>query len=189
MFRRLTLPVLLIAAFACSFAVLAVPKEAQAAPNADTPSIVPIGGHCFGEVGPSGDKCEGPGVCACVAPDLSFNVYRVKLNGGNAGKMDVGVAPVGLGYALLFGYDQWWASGLAAHAILDLSQSDANRYEGSITITALRYGHAGVAASRNDGFLQWYAVAGLSVPVDLLTQGLVQQKAKASRLARAAPQS
>lgn len=172
MFRRLTLPALLLFA---AIATFAVPREAQAAP--DPVSVAPFAGHCFDEAGST-----------CVVPDLSFNVYRVKLNGSNAGKMDVGAVPVGLGYALLFGYDQWWASGVALHGILDLSQSDANKYEVSATATVLRYGHAGVAVSRADAFTQFYLVAGLSVPIDVITTGLQQQKAQAARLARAAPQ-
>jgi hypothetical protein len=140
MLRRLTLPV--FALLLAALATFAVPREAQAVP--DPVSVAPFAGHCFDEAG-----------TACVVPDLSFNVYRVKLNGAESGKMDIGAVPVGLGYALLFGYDQWWASGVALHGILDLSQSDANKFEASLTATVFRYGHTGVALSRANALTQF----------------------------------
>ena len=142
------------------------------AARAETPeqSVAPFAGKCFDRAG-----------TVCIVPDLSFSVYRVRLNGPDSGKADVGAVPVGAGWALLFGYDQWWASGAALHGILDFSQVGSNKLEASLTATIFRFGHAGVAYSRLDGFNQWYGVAGLSVPIDVITTGNVQQKRAMAR--------
>jgi hypothetical protein len=150
---------------------LAVPGEAQAQPNA-----APWAGHCFGD-----------GTSTCLVPELSFDVTRIALNGPDAGKLQAGAVPLGAGYALLFGYDTWWAAGPAVHGILDLSQSGASMVQISGTVTAFRYFHGGVSYVREGSANGLFGVLGLTVPVDLVTTLMANQKAMAVKAARAAP--
>jgi hypothetical protein len=145
-----------------------------AAREACAQDAAPFAGHCFGD-----------GTSTCLVPQLSFNVGTVALSGPEAGKFSAGAVPVGAGYAVLFGYDQWWASGPAVHAIVDLSQADANFLQVSLMAVAFRYAHVGVVYSMLGSERTWYAAAGLTLPVDLVTTAVAERKATAVRAMRA----
>ena len=166
--KRLTafLPAL---AFTCLL-VSAVPKDAAAQLDA-----APFAGYCFGD-----------GTSTCLVPELSLNVTRIRLNGPDQGTVDAGAVPVGAGYALLFGYDQWWAIGPAVHGIVDLSQAVPNKVEASLMLTLLRYGHVGVGWTRVGGENQLFGQLGLTLPIDVVTTAVADRKTKAVRAARAA---
>ena len=134
---------------------------------------------------PWAGKCFGDGTSTCLVPELSFDVTRMRLNGPDAGKVEAGAVPIGAGYALLFGYDQWWASGPSVHAIFDLSQLSANSFQVSGAATVARYGHIGVTYERIGGAGAWFGVVGLNVPVDLVTSNMASAKANQVRSARA----
>ena len=148
-------------------------------------ALSPAPAHAQTDAAPFAGKCFGDGTSTCLVPELSFAVTRIRLNGPDAGSLAAGAVPIGAGYALLFGYDQWWASGPAVHAVLDLSQANANFFQLSAMVTAFRYIHAGVIWSRLGGGNEWYGAAGLTVPVDVVTGSVAEQKAKAVRAARA----
>lgn len=142
--------------------------------HAQTANAAPFAGHCFGD-----------GTSTCLVPELSFNVGRIRLNGPDAGKMQAGAVPVGAGYALLFGFDQWWATGPAVHAIVDFSQADSSFFQLSGMVTAFRYVHAGVVWARAGSETQWFAAAGLTLPIDVVTTAVADKRAKAVRTFRA----
>jgi hypothetical protein len=136
------------------------------------------------DAAPWAGKCFGDGTSTCLVPELSFDVSRIRLNGPDAGKLEAGAVPLGAGYALLFGYDQWWASGPSVHAILDLSQIGANTFQVSGAATIFRYIHAGVTYARIGGAGEWFGVAGLTAPIDLVTGAAASRKAQAVRADR-----
>ena len=119
----------------------------------------------------------------CIAPDLSFNAIRYDLV---AKKLSGGALPVGIGYALLFGYSQWWASGVAVHALVDLTQAGTSYIEPSAALTIFRYLRLGAAWRITDGAVSTSLIAGFSAPVELLTAGTIQAKATAAANAAAA---
>jgi hypothetical protein len=141
--------------------------------------------HAQEDAAPFAGKCFGDGTSTCLVPELSFNVGTVALTGPNAGKFSAGAVPVGAGYALLFGFDQWWASGPSAHVIVDLSQAQANFVQLSLMATVFRYVHAGVVWSMLGSERTWYAAAGLTLPIDLVTTAVADKRAKAVRAYRA----
>lgn len=144
--------------------------------SAQQPNAAPFAGHCFGD-----------GTSTCLVPELSFNVGRIRLNGPDAGKMQAGAIPVGAGYALLFGFDQWWASGPSLHAIVDFSQNNSTFLQLAGMVTAFRYAHAGVVWARTGSDTQWYAAAGLALPFDVVTTAVADRKAEAVKAARGEP--
>lgn len=164
MFKKLSLG--FFAAFLCTYLALGV-------------------AHAQTDAAPFAGKCFGDGTSTCLVPELSFNVGRIRLNGPDAGKMQAGAIPVGAGYALLFGFDKWWAAGPSVHAIVDFSQSDSTFFQLAGMVTAFRYVHAGVVWARTGNETQWYAAAGLALPIGVLTTEIQDQKAKAVRAARA----
>ena len=135
----------------------------------------PFAGHCFGD-----------GTSTCLVPQLSFDVSRIRLNGPDAGTLEAGAVPIGAGYALLFAYDKWYTFGPAIHAIFDFSQADANFFQLSGMLTAFRYVHGGVVCARTGSETQWFAAAGLTLPIDLVTTAVADRKVKAVRVMRAA---
>ncbi len=137
------------------------------------------------DAAPFAGRCFGDGTSTCLVPQLSFNVGTVALTGPNAGKFSAGAVPVGAGYALLFGFDQWWASGPAVHAVVDLSQAQANFVQLSVMAAVFRYVHAGVVWSMLGSERTWYAAAGLTLPIDVVTTAVADRKAKAVRAGRA----
>lgn len=143
--------------------------------SAQQPDAAPFAGKCFGE-----------GTSTCLVPALSFDVATVALTGANAGKFSAGAIPVGAGYALLFGYDQWWAAGPALHGIFDLSQAEANFVQIAGLLTFARYFHVGVLWSILGESRTLYGAAGLDVPFDLVTTKVAEKRAGAVRAARAA---
>ena len=148
---------------------LAIPVAAHAQENA-----APWAGHCFGD-----------GTSTCLVPERSFDVSRIALNGHDAGKLQAGAVPIGAGYALMFGYDQWWASGPALHAVLDLSQAGSSMVQVTGTVTAFRYAHGGVSYVREGSLNSLFAVVGVTVPVDLVTTNMAKTKAMKVRAVRA----
>jgi hypothetical protein len=155
------------------FAVIATYCLLLAAPAQAQTDAAPFAGKCFGE-----------GTSTCLVPELSFDVAQLYLNGPRKGTLSAGAVPVGAGYALLFGYDQWWAAGPAVHAVLDFAQQGPSMIQVSAGLTFLRYGHAGVIGSRLDGFTQYGVFAGLVAPLDIVTTAAAERKAKAVRAAR-----
>jgi hypothetical protein len=153
-------------------ALLALPAAARA--QVPDPNPAPFAGHCFGAS------------TTCLVPELTFDVSRVALNGPDAGKLSAGAVPVGAGYALLFGYDQWWASGPAVHAILDYQQSGASMIQISGMATLARYFHVGVVYERLGAQNLLFASGGLTLPVDVVTSAIAKQKVMAAQTARAA---
>jgi hypothetical protein len=146
------------------------------AAHASEPDAAPFAGKCFGD-----------GTSTCLVPELSFNVSRIALNGPDQWKLGAGAVPLGAGYALLFGYDQWWASGPAVHGIVDLSQgSSPNVFQLAGMVTICRYAHAGVVWSHEGGATAWHAAVGLTLPIDVVTTTVAERKAKAVRALRAA---
>ena len=137
------------------------------------------------DAAPWAGKCFGAGTSTCLVPELSFDVSRVRLNGPDAGKLEAGAVPLGAGYALLFGYDQWWASGPSVHAIFDLSQLAANSFQVSGAATIARYFHVGVTYERLGGAGALFGVAGLTAPIDLVTGTMAAKKANEVRATRA----
>lgn len=156
-------------------AIFALATLAGQQARADEPTVAPFAGHCFGD-----------GTSTCLVPELTFDVTRVRLDGPDAGKMEVGAVPIGAGYALLFGYDQWWASGPSVHGVFNLSQADSNFVQITGMVTAARYVHAGVVWARMDGANAWWLAAGLTLPVDVVTTAVAGRKAEAVRAAQAA---
>ena len=144
------------------------------APPAKADTAAPWAGHCFGD-----------GTSTCLVPELSFDVSRIALNGPNAGKLQAGAVPLGAGYVLLFGYDQWYAFGPAVHAILDLSQSGSSMVQVSGTVTVFRYAHGGISYVREGSANSLFAVVGLTVPIDLVTTNMAKSKAMKVRAMRA----
>ena len=141
------------------------------------------------DAAPWAGKCFGDGTSTCLVPELSFDVSRIALNGPDAGKLQAGAVPIGAGYALLFGYDQWWASGPALHAVFDLSQAGSSMVQVTGTVTTFRYAHGGVSYVREGSLNSLFAVVGLTVPIDLVTTSMAKTKAvqvKAMRAAKAA---
>jgi hypothetical protein len=137
-------------------------------------NAAPWAGHCFGD-----------GTSTCLVPELSFDVSRIALNGPDAGKLQAGAVPLGAGYVLLFGYDKWYAFGPAVHAILDLSQSGSSMVQVSGTVTFARYFHGGVSYVREGDANGLFAVAGLTVPIDLVTTSMAKTKAVQVKAMRA----
>ena len=137
------------------------------------------------DAAPWAGKCFGAGTSTCLVPELSFDVTRMRLNGPDAGKLEAGAVPIGAGYALLFGYDQWWASGPSVHAIFDLSQLSANSFQVSGAATLARYAHVGVTYERLGGAGAWFGVVGLTAPIDLVTSSMAAAKAERVRATRA----
>jgi len=160
-----------ILALLFSFAVTLGPLTVAHAQPTDA---APFAGRCFGD-----------GTSTCLVPQLSFNVTTIALTGPDAGKFSAGAVPVGLGYSLLFGFDQWWASGPAVHGVFDLSQADANFVQLSLMAVVFRYVHVGVVWSMLGSEKTWYAAGGATVPIDLVTTAAADRKAKAVRAARA----
>jgi hypothetical protein len=143
--------------------------------NASAQDAAPFAGHCFGD-----------GTSTCLVPELSFDVVQLYVNGERKGTLSGGAVPVGAGYALLFGYDQWWTLGPAFHGVFNLAEKGTSMFQLTGGLTFLRYGHAGVVMSRSDGFNQFGVFAGLVAPIDLVTTAVADRKAKAVRAARAA---
>jgi len=137
------------------------------------------------DAAPWAGKCFGAGTSTCLVPALSFDVSTIALNGQNAGKLSVGATPLGLGYNLLFGYDTWWATGPAIHAILDLSQAQASFLQVAVMLTTFRYIHVGVVCSVLGGERAWYAATGLTLPFDVVTTTVADSRAKTVRSVRA----
>jgi hypothetical protein len=136
-------------------------------------NAAPLGGHCFGAS------------TTCLVPELTFDVSRVALNGPDSGKLSAGAVPLGAGYALLFAYDQWYASGPAVHAILDYQQTGASMIQISGMATLARYFHVGVVYERLGAQNLLFASGGLTLPIDLVTSAIANKKMKAARAARA----
>ena len=153
-----------------AFSIVA-PLSTARAQDAD---VAPLGGHCFGD-----------GTSTCLVPALSFDVSTIALSGPNAGKFSAGALPLGAGYGLTFAYDQWYAFGPAIHAIVDLSQAEANFLQLAGMITFARYVHAGVVWAMLGSEKTWYAAAGLTLPIDVVTTAVADRKAKAVRAYRA----
>lgn len=147
--------------------LLATPAHAQDA--------APFAGHCFGD-----------GTSTCLVPELSFDVTRIRLNGPDAGSLAAGAVPVGLGYSMLFWYDQWYASGVNAHGIIDFSQKGTDFFQVSGGFTLARYFHVVAVFDRVGGGNEWWAAFGASVPVDVQPTSVADKRAKAVRAARAA---
>jgi hypothetical protein len=142
--------------------------------NAQTTDAAPFAGKCFNEA-----------QSICLVPALSFNVGTVALSGPDAGKFSAGAVPVGAGYSLQFAYDQWYAFGPAVHAIVDLSQANANFVQLAGMFNFARYVHAGVVWAMLGSERTWYAAAGLTLPIDLVTTAVADKRAKAVRAYRA----
>jgi hypothetical protein len=140
---------------------------------------------CAQDAAPFAGHCFGAGTSTCLVPQLSFDVTRIRLNGPDAGTLEAGAVPIGAGYALLFAYDQWYTFGPAIHAIADFSQADATFFQLAGMVTAFRYAHAGVVWARTGSETQWFAAAGLTLPIDLVTTAVADRKAKAVRTMRA----
>lgn len=157
--------ILALAALLFIVATLAVARPARA----QSVDAAPFAGHCFGASN------------ICLVPELTFDVSRVALNGPDAGKLSAGAIPLGAGYSLLFGYDQWWASGPAFHAILDYQASGTSMIQASGMLTAARYFHAGFVYQRLGGEDLWFVAGGLTMPVDLVTGAIAEKKMKAAR--------
>lgn len=137
------------------------------------------------DAAPWAGKCFGDGTSTCLVPELSFDVTRMRLDGADAGKVEAGAVPIGAGYSLLFGYDQWYASGPSVHAIFDLSQLSANSFQISGAATLARYLHIGVTYERIGGSNAWFGIVGLTAPVDLVTTKMAAAKAADVRATRA----
>lgn len=153
-FRACTL-ILVLFAFASLFA-RATSAQTQA----------PTLGGCFGSGGFAAD--------VCVGPDLSFDAVRLNLV---TNQWSGGLSAVGPGYVLLFGQSRWWASGVAVHVLANLSQAAPNFIEPSASLAIFRYVHAGFAWHINGAYTQTSFLAGLSIPVDVLTTGNARARA------------
>ena len=138
--------------------------------QAQTPTPDPFAGHCFGD--------------NCLTLEGAITGAGIFLNGSDAGKLVYGVNVSG-GYALLFGYSNWWASGPSIHGAL---QSGTNPATGSsqtsvevmFGATILRYLHLGVEHSflSNGPAEPWIFIGALSAPIDVLTtKGVATKKA------------
>ena len=144
----------------------------SAGANAQTidPTPDPFAGKCFGD--------------NCLTLEGAITGFGIFINGTDAGKLVYG-ANVSGGYALLFGYSNWWASGPSIHGALNSGTNPATgTSQTSVSVmfgaTVLRYLHLGVEHS----FLStgpaepWIFIGALSAPVDVLTpKGVATKKA------------
>lgn len=156
------------------FPLFALVLLAAAPARADEPTAAPFAGHCFGD-----------GTSTCLVPELTFDVGRMALTGPNAGKFEAGAIPVGAGYAALFGYDQWWASGPAIHAVFAVGQASDNYLQVSAMATLARYAHVGVLWSAIGSERTWYLAGGLTLPIDLVTTQIAKTKTAQVRASKA----
>lgn len=137
----------------------------------------PFAGKCFGN--------------ACLTLEGGFSALGVIMTGADKGKLQYGVN-VNAGYALLFGYDQWWASGPSVHGALQsgtdpATNSTVTSLDVMAGVTLARYGHLGVEKSflSSGPALPYVFVMGLVAPVDLMTPTGIKQKQMGAMIAGA----